>query len=141
MAAVEEVVRGGSLLLDLRPGACELRIPIGLWSLEVAGRRHEPEHPLVLDTGMAFDLILPLSAFAAVEPSGKTHMETLGGSLRMSMLDVVLTLGARAHRVSALLHPSLPVWILGLPVLSQYDLLMRPTVARGEPILVGPGQG
>ena len=97
-----------------------------------------------LDTGGAQALIAPL---AAVEPllldrdTRPDHVQTAGGRVDTTVVDVTLRLGNWVFDgVELHASPRFGRWLIGMPVLRHFDLLLRDQHVGG-PYLHGPDPG
>lgn len=97
-----------------------------------------------LDTGSALAVIAPLADVSALLEGGETwadHIETSAGRVPTTVVQVQLHIGhwiIDGVELHAMEHPTR--WLIGMPVLRHFDLLLRDQRLEGS-WLAGPTPG
>lgn len=83
---------------------------------------------LVLDTGQGFDVLAPAGALPIPDDAAYVPVHFVGGSTVGRTYSAALEIEgiARAPRVDVVVLPKLDHWLVGMPVLRHFHLLLAP---------------
>lgn len=111
--------------IRLTDHALELASPM---PLEVRGGLRVVAPRVALDTGQDFDLCAPLHEVRSLIRDGEASTQRIrghGGHTTATVFEATIRLGDRAWRIEVWAYDGAH-WLLGLPVLREYDILMVP---------------